>query len=152
MALNVDVWFHAPGRFTTRERAPGTHWTGYMRHRASLDIVDSSKIVCPCQESNNRSPSPYPTAISALFRVVGTSISNVNWTPQLRAEPCEDRAGRGNTALVDVKGYEIVRRVVCTHWGIICGSSWEKNLKILGPASSHPPPFQTKVKLSVKIV
>jgi hypothetical protein len=38
-----------PGRFTPRERDPGTHWVG---PRASLDAVVKRKIPSPCQDLN----------------------------------------------------------------------------------------------------
>jgi hypothetical protein len=45
-----------PGRFTTRERAPGTHWIGGPR--ASLDTVVKIKIPGPFQDSNHQSSGP----------------------------------------------------------------------------------------------
>jgi hypothetical protein len=56
----VDVWIHIvltsalvgewsasrPGRFTTGERAHGTHWTGgWVDPRASLDDVEKRKFL-----------------------------------------------------------------------------------------------------------
>jgi hypothetical protein len=65
------VWLHAfltsalggrewsasrPGRFTPRERAPGTHWIGgWVAPRAVLGAV-MRKIPSPCRESNPRTP------------------------------------------------------------------------------------------------
>jgi hypothetical protein len=46
-----------PGRFTPRERAPGTHWIGgWLGPRAGLDIVTKRKIPSPCRESNPDHP------------------------------------------------------------------------------------------------
>jgi hypothetical protein len=43
-----------PGRFTPRERAPGTHWVeGWVGPRAGLDTaVVKRKIPSPCRDSN----------------------------------------------------------------------------------------------------
>jgi hypothetical protein len=41
-----------PGRFTQRERAPGTHWIGgWVGPRAVLDAVVKRKIPSPLRES-----------------------------------------------------------------------------------------------------
>jgi len=46
-----------PSRFTTGERAPGTHWIrGWVVSRTGLDAV--AKSPCPCRESKPRSSSP----------------------------------------------------------------------------------------------
>jgi hypothetical protein len=56
-ALDGSKWsVSRPGRFTSRERAPGTHWIGgWMGPRAILDAVVKRKIPSPRRESN---PSP----------------------------------------------------------------------------------------------
>jgi hypothetical protein len=42
-----------PGRFTPRERAPGTHWIGgWAGPRAVLEAVVKRKIPSPRRESN----------------------------------------------------------------------------------------------------
>jgi hypothetical protein len=45
-ALVVGEWSAShPGRFTPRERAPGTHWIGgWVDPRAGLDNVDKGKF------------------------------------------------------------------------------------------------------------
>jgi hypothetical protein len=49
------------GRFTPRERAPGTHWIGgWVGTRAVLDAVVKRKIPSPRQESNPRIPIVQP--------------------------------------------------------------------------------------------
>jgi hypothetical protein len=46
-----------PGRFTTRERAPGTHWIGsWVGPRAGLDAVVKRKVLSPRRESKPRNP------------------------------------------------------------------------------------------------
>jgi hypothetical protein len=46
-----------PGRFTLRERAPGTHWIGgWVGLRAVLDAVVKRKIRSPSRESNPKIP------------------------------------------------------------------------------------------------
>jgi hypothetical protein len=50
-----------PGRFTHRERAPGTHWIGgWMGPRADLDPVVKKKILSPRRKSNPRTPIVQP--------------------------------------------------------------------------------------------
>jgi hypothetical protein len=53
-ALDGGEWSAScPGHFTSRERAPGTHWLGgWVGPRASLDMVSKTKIPNPYQESN----------------------------------------------------------------------------------------------------
>jgi hypothetical protein len=54
--MEVSGQFHAPGRFTTRERAPDTHWIGvWVGPRAGLDAVKKIKIPSPCRDSNPQS-------------------------------------------------------------------------------------------------
>jgi hypothetical protein len=75
-AYRVEVYFHAfllsaldggewsasrPGRFTLRERTPGTHWIGVrVGRRAVLDAVVKRKIPSPRRESNLRTPVVQP--------------------------------------------------------------------------------------------
>jgi hypothetical protein len=50
-----------PGRFTPRERAPGTHWIGgCVGPRAVLDVVVKRKILSPRRESKSRTPIVQP--------------------------------------------------------------------------------------------
>jgi hypothetical protein len=49
------------GRFTTRERAPGTHWIGgWVGPRTVLDAVVKRKILSSRRESNPRTPIVQP--------------------------------------------------------------------------------------------
>jgi hypothetical protein len=68
-ALEGDEWsVSRPGRFTPRERAPGTHWIGgWVGPRANLDAVVNTKIRSPYRDSNPRSSSPQPSAIPQLI-------------------------------------------------------------------------------------
>jgi hypothetical protein len=51
------------GRFTHKERAPGTHWIGgWVGPRAVLDTVVERKIPNPRRESNPRTPIVQPVA------------------------------------------------------------------------------------------
>jgi hypothetical protein len=55
-----------PGRFTPRERAPGTHWIGgWVGPRAVLDMVVERKIASTRRESNPDRPARSP----ALYRL-----------------------------------------------------------------------------------
>jgi len=55
-ALDGGEWSASrPGRFTSRERAPGTHWIGgWVGPRAVLDAVVKRKIPSTRRESNPR--------------------------------------------------------------------------------------------------
>jgi hypothetical protein len=57
-ALDGDEWSASrPGRFTLKERAPGTHWIGgWVGPRAVLEVVVKRKISSPRRESNPRTP------------------------------------------------------------------------------------------------
>jgi hypothetical protein len=63
-ALDGGEWSASrPGRFTPRERAPGTHWIGgWVGPRAVLDAVVKRKIPSPNRESNPRTPVIQPVA------------------------------------------------------------------------------------------
>jgi hypothetical protein len=56
--LDGDEWSASrPGRFTPRERSPGTRWIGgWVGPRAVLDAVVKRKIPSPRRESNLRTP------------------------------------------------------------------------------------------------
>jgi hypothetical protein len=54
-----------PGRFTPKERTPGTHWIGgWVGPRAFLDTVVKRKIPSPRRESNPRTSILQPVAQS----------------------------------------------------------------------------------------
>jgi hypothetical protein len=57
-ALDGGEWSASRlGRFTPRERDPGTHWIGgWVGPRAVLDAVVKKKIPSPRRESNPRTP------------------------------------------------------------------------------------------------
>jgi hypothetical protein len=56
------------GRFTPRERAPGTHWIGgWVGPRAVLDTVVKREIPSPQRESNSDHPIVQPIASSRIF-------------------------------------------------------------------------------------
>jgi hypothetical protein len=61
-ALDGGEWLASlPGRFTSSERAPGTHWIGgCVGPRAVLDAVVKRKIPSPLRESNPRTPIGQP--------------------------------------------------------------------------------------------
>jgi hypothetical protein len=63
-ALDGGEWSASrPGRFTPRERAPGTHWIGgWVGFRAVLDAVVKRKIPSSRRESNPRTPIFQPVA------------------------------------------------------------------------------------------
>jgi hypothetical protein len=60
----MEVWSaSSPGRFTRRDRTPGTHWIGsWVTPRAVLDAVVKRKIPSPRRESNPRTPITQPVA------------------------------------------------------------------------------------------
>jgi hypothetical protein len=57
-ALDGGEWSASHlGRFTPRERAPGTHWIGaWVGPRAVMDAVVKRKIPGPRRGSNPRTP------------------------------------------------------------------------------------------------
>jgi hypothetical protein len=63
-ALDGGEWSASrSGRFTSRERAPGTHWIGgWVDLRVVLDEVVKRKIPSLCRESNPRTPIVHPVA------------------------------------------------------------------------------------------
>jgi hypothetical protein len=63
-ALDGGEWSASRcGRFTPRERVPGTHWIGgRVGPRAVLDAVVKRKIPSPRRESNPRTPIVQPVA------------------------------------------------------------------------------------------
>jgi hypothetical protein len=63
-ALDGGEWSASrPDRFTSRKRAPGTHWIGgWVGSRAVLDAVVKEKIPSPRRESNPRTPIVQPVA------------------------------------------------------------------------------------------
>jgi hypothetical protein len=67
-----------PGRFTPRERAPGTHWIrGWVGPRAVLDAVVKRKFPAPTgnRTLEPRTYSPYLTAIpTELSRFICTVL------------------------------------------------------------------------------
>jgi hypothetical protein len=63
-ALDGGEWSASrPGRFTPKERDPGTHWIpGWVGPRVVLDAVVKRKILSAQQESNPRIPIVQPVA------------------------------------------------------------------------------------------
>jgi hypothetical protein len=55
-ALDGGKWSASrSGRFTTRERAPSTHWIGgWVGSKAGLEAVVKRKIPSPCRDSKPR--------------------------------------------------------------------------------------------------
>jgi hypothetical protein len=77
--MDVSVVSFTPGRFTTRETAPGTYWIGgWVGSRASLDAV-IEKFAAPAGtrtlEHPLRSPALYRWAIQAPFLKYGLLFS-----------------------------------------------------------------------------
>jgi hypothetical protein len=63
-ALDEGEWSASrPGRFTPRERAPGTHWIGgWLGPRAVLDAVVKRKFPAPGGNRIPRTPIVQPVA------------------------------------------------------------------------------------------
>jgi hypothetical protein len=63
LALGDEWSASRSGRFTPRERAPGTHWIGgWVGPRAVLNAVVKRKIPSPRRESNPRTPIVQPVS------------------------------------------------------------------------------------------
>jgi hypothetical protein len=79
-ALDGGEWsVSRRGRFTSRERVPGTHWRGgWMGPRAGLYVVEKRKISCTRRESNPsrpaRSQSLYRLSYPARILTVNTPM------------------------------------------------------------------------------
>jgi hypothetical protein len=69
-ALDGGEWSASrPGRFTPKERAPGTHWIGgLVGPRTVLDAVVKRKIPSSRRESNRRTRIVQPLAQILLGR------------------------------------------------------------------------------------
>jgi hypothetical protein len=60
--------FTRPGRFASKERAPGTYCVGgWVGLRAGLDTVVKRKIPNLIRDSNHRSSSPQPSAVPLSY-------------------------------------------------------------------------------------
>jgi hypothetical protein len=70
------------GRFTPKERAPGTHWIGgWVDPRAVLDAVMKRKIPSPRRESNPRTPIAQPVVQRNTDWAI-TALEQVSWEVQ----------------------------------------------------------------------
>jgi hypothetical protein len=69
-AIDGGEWSDSrPGRFTPRERAPGTPWIGgWVSPTTVLDTVMKRKIPSPRRESNPSTPDR-PALSPALYRL-----------------------------------------------------------------------------------
>jgi hypothetical protein len=108
-ALDGGEWSASrPGRFTSRERAPGTHWIGgWVGPRSVLDAVVKRRIPSPRRESNPRTPIvqsvtqslyrlsyqgchnltiPNPKPKAQCFSVPGVDLSVLRASPSLHQE------------------------------------------------------------------
>jgi hypothetical protein len=102
-ALDGDEWSASRlGRFTPRERAPGTHWIGgWVDPRAGLDAVVKRNVPSFCRDSNPRSSSPSPAQYHlpkfTAKRMPGSHVSLV-WrnktSPQFRPVEGKTLLGR----------------------------------------------------------
>jgi hypothetical protein len=83
-----------PGRFTHRERAPGTHWIGgWVDPRAGLDDTKKRKfLTLPELELQ---PLGRPACSQSLYRLhyptsLGTTVTNQNWIYGEQINLCVD--------------------------------------------------------------
>jgi hypothetical protein len=68
------------GRFTPRERAPGTHWIGgCVGPRVGQDTVTKRKIPSPRRESNPDSPIVQPIASSYIDWAIPALTDTCNY-------------------------------------------------------------------------
>jgi hypothetical protein len=76
LSTNGGEWSASrPGRFTPKERAPGTYWLGgWVGPSAVLDAVVKRKIPNPRRESNPKTPIVQPVAQRYTDRAI-TALS-----------------------------------------------------------------------------
>jgi hypothetical protein len=82
-ALDGGKWSASrPGRFTSRERVPGTHWIGgWVGPRAVLDAWFGEKFPVPVgsqtpePQSSSPLPSAIPTELSRLLIIITTTTT-----------------------------------------------------------------------------
>jgi hypothetical protein len=95
-----------PGRFTPRERAPGTHWIGgWVGPRAVLDAVVKRKIPSPRLELNPRTPVVQPVAQRYTDWAIMALIESIYLIPPL-LHSCEMWA----VTRRDVREMKFIRR------------------------------------------
>jgi hypothetical protein len=86
LALDGGEWSASrPGRFTTKERAHGTHWiAGWVGPRAGLDKVVKRKITSHCRDWNPPIVQPlaqrYMTELSRLLFMVWCLVKHRHFT------------------------------------------------------------------------
>jgi hypothetical protein len=87
-ALDGGEWSDSrPGRFTPRERAPGTHWTGgWVGPRAVPDAMVKRKIPSPHRESNPRTLIVQPIAQLCTDWAVTALRPRSRWTNNIRMD------------------------------------------------------------------
>jgi hypothetical protein len=57
-----------PGRFTSRDKAPGTHWIGgWVGSRAGLDAMRNRKLPSSYRDSKYKSSSPQPSTVPLSY-------------------------------------------------------------------------------------
>jgi len=80
LALDGGEWLAShPGRFTPKERAPDTHWTGgFVGTRAVLDAVVKRKIPSPRRETN------------VNIHVLGKSINTIKKKREALLDPSRE--------------------------------------------------------------
>jgi hypothetical protein len=83
-ALDGGEWSASRlGRFTPRERAPGTHWIeGWVGPRAVPDMVVKRKIPSPLRDSNPRIPNVQPVAQRYTDWAITALWTELNWVLQ----------------------------------------------------------------------
>jgi hypothetical protein len=76
-ALDGGKWLASrPGRFTSREIAPGAHWIGgWVGPRAVIDAVVKRKIPSLRRESNPRTPIVQPVAQLAMTELSRLTVT-----------------------------------------------------------------------------
>jgi hypothetical protein len=81
-ALDAGEWSASRlGRFTPRERAPGTHWIGdWVGPRAVLNAVVKRNIPSPHRKSNPRTPIIQPVAQRCTnWAITAVDVTGGEW-------------------------------------------------------------------------
>jgi hypothetical protein len=131
-ALDGGEWSASrPGRFTPRERAPGTHWiVGWVGLRAVLDAVVKRKIPSLRRVSNPRTPIFQPAAQRYTDWAITAHWGNYKVILKANDELCVAESFRNINKLECQKGKQKMWRTVLWVWTEAPGAEGLGRIKI----------------------